>query len=263
MKPILILFLTAFTLSSLAQKPLKDFYLKRTLNQDGLQYEFSVLDEDKHAVLHYSKDKFYYWYKAQGVKSTQGESSGTLLHGEFESFYENDQLHQKGKFRRGLKCGEWMHWRKDGSLIYTEDWSKGSLKAKKWYNAAGEVFKSERAWGGDWQKDKADTVIVKRKLFKLEHRIYRDKDGKLVKQENWKKGALHGKSMFYTDGKLVRTEKYRKGELISSSDNVKESKEAKEKRPKKEDASEKRNEREKKPKKEKEPRAIREKKQKD
>jgi antitoxin component YwqK of YwqJK toxin-antitoxin module len=234
MKPLLLFVITAFTFSSLAQKPLKDFYLKRTLNQNGLQYEFSVLDEDKHGVLHYSKEKFYYWYKAQGVKSTQGESSGTLLHGEFESFYENDQLHQKGNFKRGLKCGEWMHWREDGTLIFAEVWSKGELKAKKWYNESGRIYKSERDWGKDWKKDKADTVIVRRKLLNMERIIYRDSDGKLVKQENRKNGTLHGKSMYYSGGQLERTEKYKKGELISSTDDVKEEKEPKEKKTKKE-----------------------------
>lgn len=234
MKLLLLFILTTITFSALAQKPLKDFYLNRTLNQNGLQYEFSVLDDDKRGVLHYSKDKFYFWYKAQQVKSTQGESSGTLLHGEFESFYENDQLHQKGDFKRGLKRGEWMHWREDGSLIFSETWAKGELKTKKWYNEAGTIYKSERARGSDWRKDKADTVIVKRKLFKLERRVYRDAVGKLVKEENWKKGALHGKSKFYTDGKLERTEKYKKGELVSSSDDVKEVKEPKEKKSRKE-----------------------------
>jgi antitoxin component YwqK of YwqJK toxin-antitoxin module len=234
MKPVLLLLITALSFSTIAQKPLKDFYLKRTLNQDGLQYEFSVIDADKHGILHYNKDKFYFWCKAQGVKSTQGESSGSLLHGEFESFYENDQLHQKGNFKRGLKSGEWLHWREDGSLIFAGNWSKGKVKAKKWYNETGKIYKSERAWGRDWEKDKADTVIVKRKLFKMEKRIYRNADGKLVKEEYWKKGALHGKSIFYNDGKSERTEKYKKGELVSSSDDVKETKEPKEKKPKKE-----------------------------
>jgi len=232
-------FLLLFTISLtssilLSQKPLKDFYLKRTLNQSGFQYEFSVLDEDKHGVWFYDKQKFYFWYKAQGVQSTQGESSGRLLHGEFESFYENDQLHQKGMFKKGLKCGEWMHWREDGSLVYVENWSKGELKSKKWYNIAGEVYRSERSHGKQWKKDKADTVIVKRKLFKAERRAYRDRRGKLVKVENWKKGALHGKSMYYVDGKLERTEKYKNGVLISSSDDIKEKKEKKEKEPKEE-----------------------------
>lgn len=232
MKPLLPVLLTIISFSLFAQKPLKDFYLKRTLNQNGLQYEFSVLDEDKHGVLLYSKEKFYFWYKAQGVKSTQGESSGILLHGEFESFYENDQLHQKGTFKRGLKCGEWMHWREDGSLVYSETWAKGELKAKKWYNQEGILYKSERSWGRDWEKEKADTVIVKRTLFKKERRIYRDAEGKLTKEENWKDGVLHGKSIFYSDGTLERTEKYKNGELVSSSNDVKEEKVKEEKKPK-------------------------------
>ena len=229
--PLLIAFTASF---STAQRPLKDVYLKRTLKQGGLQYEFKVLDEDKHGVWFYDKEKFYFWYKAQGVKSTQGESSGTLLHGDFESFYDNDQLHQKGSFKRGLKCGEWLHWREDGSLIYTEIWSKGQLKVKKWYNNTGRVYRSERDHGRNWKKDKADTVIITRKLFKTERRIYRDANGTLSKVENVKHGALHGKSMFYSDGKLERTERYRNGELMSSSDDVKEPKEEKPKREKKE-----------------------------
>ena len=232
MKPLLLFLLIAIAFPTIAQKPLKDFYLKRRLSQDGLQYEFSVLDEDKHGVFHYHENKFYYWYKAQGVKATQGESSGILLHGEFESFYENDQLHDKGDFKRGLKCGEWLHWRENGTLVFSEIWQKGELKAKKWYDEDGVAYKSERVWGRNWKKDKADTVIVKRRLFQRERRVYRDTNGKLVKEENWKNATLHGKSMYYTDGKLERTEKYKKGEVLSSSsDDVKEEKEPKEKKP--------------------------------
>ncbi len=234
MKPIILFLLIASTFPTIAQKPLKDFYLKRTLNQDGLQYEFSVLEEDKHGVFHYNKDKFYFWYKAQGLKWTQGESSGILLHGGFESFYENDQLHEKGNFKRGLKCGEWLHWRDNGSLVYAEVWSDGELKSKRWYNESGEIYKSEKSWGRDWGKDKADTVIVKRTLFKKERRLFRAPNGKLTKEENWKNGSLHGKSLYYTEGELERTEKYRKGELVSSSDDEEEIKEPKEKKTKKE-----------------------------
>lgn len=256
MKSILLFILTTLVFSIQAQKPLKEFYLKRTLKQDGLQYEFTVLDEDKHGVLHYDKDKFYFWCKAQGVKSTQGESSGVLLHGNFEVFYDNGQLNQKGSFKRGLKFGEWLHWRKDGSLVHAEIWSKGELKVKKWYNEAGVLVKAERAWGRDWEKAQADTVIVKRKLFKQESRTYRDTDGKLVKEENWKKGSLHGNSKFYTEGKLERTEKYKNGELISSSEDVKEKKEKIEKVEKEPKAP-----KEKQPKAEKTPKVEREKKE--
>jgi len=119
-------------------------------------------------------------------------------------------------------------------LICSEVWSGGELKSKKWYNESGKVYRSEHDHGRNWKKDKADTVITTRKLFKTERRAYRDSNGKLVKVENWKKGMLNGKSMFYSDGKLERTEKYRQGELISTSDDVKEVKEKKPKREKKE-----------------------------
>jgi hypothetical protein len=86
-----------------AQKELKEFYLKRTLKQDGLQFNFQVLDDDKHGVWLYDQQKFYHWFMSQRVHSTQGESSGVLLNGEFESFYPSKQLCEKGVFSKGLK----------------------------------------------------------------------------------------------------------------------------------------------------------------
>ncbi len=219
MKSLLLFLIMATAFPSVAQKALKDFYLKRRLTQGGLQYEFSVLDEDKHGVFHYKKNKYYFWYKAQSVMSTQGESAGVLLHGEFESFYSNGQLFEKGEFKRGLKKGEWMHWRNDGSLIFTEDWSKGELKAKKWYDQNGNVYKAEQAWGYDLSKNSADTLVVRRKSGK-ENRYYNDENGTLLKSERWKDGQLHGKTRYYENGKHEKTEKYKKGELMSSSDDI-------------------------------------------
>ena len=229
MKPT-ILILIYFSVSlCFGQKQLNDVSLKRTLKQDGLQFEFTVLDDEKHGVWFYSKKKVYFWYKVQGVKSTQGESSGILLHGKFESFYTDDQLHSKGVFHKGVKAGEWMNWRKDGSLISVEKWSNGELKSKKWYDEAGRVFKVQRSFGLNLEQEKADTVILQRKLWKREFIIYRDADGRLERSENWKKGVYHGKVKTYEAGKLVLTEKYVKGELIKSSDEPKEEKAVKEK----------------------------------
>lgn len=232
MKPLLLILVTLSASLVCAQKPLKDVYLKRTLKQDGIQLEFTVLDPDEHGIWIYSKKKYYFWYKAQGVKSTQGESSGTLLHGNFESFFPNDQLNAKGTFRKGLKQGEWMTWRENGSLITVEKWSNGDLKSKKWYNEAGTIYKVERSFGRNWEKEKADTVIVKRKLWKREMRVFRDSDGRMVRSEQLKSGLFHGNVVYYSQGKFERSEKYKKGELIASSDDVKPEKETKEKKDK-------------------------------
>ncbi len=233
MKSLLLFLLMVTAFPVVAQKPLKDFYLKRRLTQGGFQYEFSVLDEDKHGVFNYKKNRFYFWYKAQSVMATQGESAGVLLHGEFESFHNNGQLYEKGEFGRGLKKGEWMQWRNDGSLVFVEDWSKGELKAKKWYNENGDIYKAIQVKGYDLTKNAADTLIIRRKFGK-ESRYYNDKNGKLTQSEELKDGQLHGKTRYYEDGKHQKTEKYKKGELISSSDDVvekkdKEGKEEKEK----------------------------------
>lgn len=228
MKSLLLFLLMVTAFPIVAQKPLKEFYLKRRLTQGGLQYEFSVLDEDKCGIFHYKKNKYYFWYKAQAVMVTQGESAGILLDGEFESFYNNGQLYEKGNFKRGLKKGEWMHWRNDGSLVFVEDWSKGELKAKKWYDKNGNVFKAEQVWGYELSKNSADTLVIQRMSGK-ENRYYNDENGKLLKSEQWKDGQLHGKIRYYENGKHQKTEKYKRGELISSSDDVVEKKKKDEK----------------------------------
>lgn len=103
----------------------KDYTLQKTLKQDGLEYQFTVLDEDKRGVLHYDLDRTYYWYKAQKVMGTEGAASGMLLNGEFVAYHPNKQLAQKGKFCKGLKYGTWLYWNDKGEIIRTEKWRRG------------------------------------------------------------------------------------------------------------------------------------------
>lgn len=139
----LILFCSIQTAYS--QKNLKEFYLKRTLKQDGEQFNFLILDEDKRGVWFYSKEKFYFWYKTQHVLQTQGGASGILLHGEFESFYTSKQLAKKGDFNRGLKNGEWLYWRENGTLCHSESWKKGKkIGWEKWYDELGNVLQTSK-----------------------------------------------------------------------------------------------------------------------
>ena len=109
------------------QEPEKAFYLKKSLKQDGLQYEFSVLAEDKLGVLNYDTERIYYWYRAQLIKGTQGGASGQLLHGACEAFYTNKQLAEKGCYRKGLKYGKWSYWKMDGTLDQIEHWKEGKI----------------------------------------------------------------------------------------------------------------------------------------
>lgn len=143
MKQILFLLFIAISTLVFSQKVDKEIYLKHSFKQDGLSYQFTVLPDDKAGVLHYNKNKYYYWFKAQKVLTTQGGASGVLLNGLFESFYENKQLNSKGKFNKGLKNGEWIYWRTDGSIERLEHWKNGSKHGEELlYNEKGVLTES-------------------------------------------------------------------------------------------------------------------------
>jgi hypothetical protein len=96
------------------------------INHSDYSEKIEFLDRDKKVKT--KVNLAYYWLKSQRVLVTQGDYSGYLLHGHYESFYPNNSLRDKGKFSYGLKVGLWNYWRIDGSLEKTENWKKGEIK---------------------------------------------------------------------------------------------------------------------------------------
>jgi len=177
--------------SGFSQEPTKDFYLKKSLKQDGFQYQFTVLEEDKRGVWHYDKSKFYFWYKAQKVLATQGGASGDLLNGDFVAFHENKQLAQKGRFCKGLKDGKWMYWRTDGTLIMIEYWKKGSASGtKELFNENGESTETIKHARFKSTRTVSDSVIVRKNNGKLETVYLKDENGNVIGKKVYKKGVL-------------------------------------------------------------------------
>ena len=203
---------------SFSQKQLEDYYLQRNLKQEGEQYQFQILDEDKKGVWFHRKDKFYFWYKAQHVISTQGGSSGLLLNGNFESFYEKKQLSKKGKFRKGLKSGEWLYWRKDGTLRITETWSNGEMKIRTLYDQIGTEKEKITFKGKGFYKETNDTVVNSKRNGKKQTIIIKDSQGQVVRVEQKKNGQLHGKVKSYSNGELTESEEYKDGVLMVKED---------------------------------------------
>ena len=205
-----------------AQKPLRDFYLKRSLKQDGQQFQFTVLDEDKHGIWVYQKDKYYHWYKAQNVISTQGGSSGTLLNGKFEAFYPNKQLARKGSFHKGLKHGKWLYWREDGTLFSSENWVNGVQRGQqKCYDTDGQEIELTRVKRNRVERRVGDSLLISRNNGKYEKiTIYDDANQRKYCEER-KNGRLHGKVSTYEDGKLVETVRYKNGEQLVKEEKVK------------------------------------------
>lgn len=197
-----------------AQNHLKDFSLKRSLKQDGLQFNFTVLDDDKKGVRHYSVSKFYFWTKAQHLQSTQGASSGQLLHGTFEAFYTSKQLARKGEFSKGLKNGTWNFWNKDGSYQRKERWRRGKLCGKQqFFDSKGELVRTEIIRGNKKKCIQSDTTILW-KSFDRKTIILKDSLGRKAEIQNFKEGTQHGTQKYYTDGKLDYKVKYKHGTEI-------------------------------------------------
>jgi hypothetical protein len=71
------------------------------------------------------EEKVYYWYKADKVRTSRGGFGGKVLHGDYTSFYIDQNLKEKGKFVKGLKVGTWKAWYPNGELKEIMHWKKG------------------------------------------------------------------------------------------------------------------------------------------
>ncbi|MDX2362484.1 MAG: hypothetical protein QNK23_16875 [Crocinitomicaceae bacterium] len=206
-----ILFLVLSSPSVLfCQYNLDQIELKRNIRQDNQQFQFMVLDEEKHGIWNYNRHKFYYWYKAQKLISTQGGSSGRLLDGKFEGFYQNKQLSQRGEFKKGLKHGEWLYWREDGTLYSSENWKKGELFGnQKKYDAHGEEIETITITGNRkiYRTESSMRIVNSNGIEKL--KFY--ENGSLIRTERQKDGELHGFVRLYEDGKMISKVKYKRG----------------------------------------------------
>ncbi len=221
---ILFIFLSLFFFS-FSQDQLEDYYFQRSFKEDGIQYQFHVLDDDKHGVWFYKKDKVYFWYKAQHILSTQGGASGTLLNGKFESFYSNKQLLKKGNFKKGLKNGEWMEWRGDGSLLLVEKWRNGELRSFIFYNKNGKEIKRITYQRNTFQFETKDSIVESKNNGVKEKIIIKNENGEIVRIERRKSNKLNGVQQTFENGELIKSEKYKNGILIEKEKSDKKSQE--------------------------------------
>lgn len=199
------------------------------MKQDGLSLTFTVLDSDKKGIKRYHTQKTYYWYKSQTVLGTQGGSAGQLLHGAYESFYDNKQLCEKGGYAKGLKIGEWNYWQKNGKLIKTEHWSNGRLSGEQvYYSKAGDVQKRVIIRGNKTTEQSGDTLIEISKSSKTVTLM--DSIGRVKSVARYKDHLLHGKQETIASDGSKTVETYKNGEVVVA-------KEKKTKTPKGEEAT--------------------------
>ena len=159
---ILILFLTLVLFNEVvAQEISKDLYLKRIIRQENQTFQFKVMENSTDNEVTYHHPKFYYWFKSQHVVRTQGASSGQLLHGIFESFYDNNQLSSKGLFNKGLKHGVWTYWNLNGIIVRKETWDYGIQRGDETvYDAQGKWLQTIDYGFRTNERTNKDSIIV-------------------------------------------------------------------------------------------------------
>lgn len=183
------------------------------IKQDDKSIVFRVLDSDESQLKKYNPNKNYFWFKSQKVLSTQGGSSGSLLDGVYESFYKNNQLAEKGLFKKGLKHGIWKFWSPNGVLIHQENWSKGIQTGKQlYYNPEGIIQKTIIYKSNQVRLISRDTTILKNKKTVIT--TVNDSTGKLISHSRYSKFKLDGTQISRDQNDSLIKTVYKKGVLV-------------------------------------------------
>lgn len=111
-----------FLLSNFLGFATKPELVKKRIQNVDFNYEFSTLVNKD---VTYNTHKFYYWYKAQSIHQTQGNSNSELLHSDYTKFNKDNSLAEKGKFKNGLKNGIWIEWYLNGNYKKITRWRNG------------------------------------------------------------------------------------------------------------------------------------------
>ncbi len=212
-KRAILLLLSAFiNLVGFSQK--FEIENKFHIKQDDKSIVFHVLDADESQLKKYNSKKYYYWFKSQKVLITQGGSSGSLLNGDYESFYKNNQLAEKGSFTKGLKDGIWKSWNRNGILVHQENWSKGIQTGKQlYYSEDGLIRKTIICKSNQTEIIARDTTIIKTRKTILT--TVSDSTGKLISQSRYSNSQLDGTQIARDQNDSLIKTVYKKGVLVA------------------------------------------------
>lgn len=219
-------------LNSAAQNSTPNLFLKRNIRQDNQSFQFFVMEDNADDKIAYSNDKEYYWFKSQTVVATQGAASGLILHGLFESFYDNKQLSSKGFFNKGLKNGAWTYWHSNGNIARTESWIKGYKRGKEnHFDPLGNWLETIDYGSRTIELKYKDSIILTNNVGVKKKVVFLDSIG-TVKQ-----------TIKYKNGRPIVKEKKKDADTIENKKKVKEIKkkerEKKDQKPKRKEKEEK------------------------
>ncbi|WP_281323433.1 toxin-antitoxin system YwqK family antitoxin [Flavobacterium aestivum] len=155
-----------------------DPYSIKRISDENFRYEFYVTNKNVTP----KPNKVYYWFKGGAIHSAQGGFGGDLLNEAFLKTYHSNQIAEKGKFKNGLKVGNWITWHSNGAIESTQKWSKGLRTGMYYkYDKNGIIvetgcYKNNKKHGKWYDLVKKDTVnytngiptVKKQKASKLD-----------------------------------------------------------------------------------------------
>lgn len=198
-----LFFLSLFFLS------LTPYPLKKKITDTEFRYEFYTVVKTPKA----KPGRYYYWFKAGAIHTTQSGAAGEVLDGGFEKFFLSNQLAEKGSFTSGLKTGMWQSWHSNGTLATVTQWEKGLQSGKYYeYNEMGTMIKTGQyrfgkkhgRWihfiTGDTLYFKKDVRLPKKKTKEEEKQVRHHKNMKQQQQQlDAKKIRLENKIKRFED----------------------------------------------------------------
>ena len=155
-----LVLLLGLSLGSIAQDYQDEsIFQKITIQEEGKSLEVNITDARPDP----ETELTYYWFRNYQVMETQGDYSGSLLHGPFKVYSSDGVLLESGEFCEGLKCGTWIAWTDDGNrTIY--NFRKGVLHGEFMeYSESQLISEGKYSNGqrhGDFLTHLPDTVIV-------------------------------------------------------------------------------------------------------
>lgn len=168
----------------------------KIINSPDSICEFNVLSSNEKSNIKVSDKHNYYWFRWGEIHNTQGNFSGTLLHGEYTVFYASKQLKVKGYLNYGLADDEWRFWDKEGKLLRIEYWKKGKLKEVVKILSQQEKNNSEKGilWFKAWkEKRKAKRAAKKQQRNKTKTEKESAKKEQIKTGERKEKSTLRKK----------------------------------------------------------------------
>lgn len=148
-----------------------DPYFRKRITDKQFKYEFYTTDKKVRA----KSNVVYYWFKGGAIHTSEEGIAGELLNEEFDKYYLNNQLAEKGVFRNGKKVGLWKTWHPNGMLATEQEWAGGQKNGNFIaYNENGDciekgMYRANKKQG-TWTnlvtkttlKYKNDVVVVKK-----------------------------------------------------------------------------------------------------